>query len=144
MAAECIFCEIIARRAAADIVHEDELTIAVVDLRQHNPGHVLVIPKAHINDVRGLDERTGSALMNSLVRIAKAVDSAFPNEGMTVWHSIGPAAFQEVPHMHLHVHPRRLGDGLLHVYPNVPTNVDPVTRATYADQIRRALKRHQP
>lgn len=144
MAAECIFCEIIARRAAADIVHEDELTIAVVDLRQHNPGHVLVIPKAHINDVRGLDERTGSALMNSLVRIAKAVDSAFPNEGMTVWHSIGPAAFQEVPHMHLHVHPRRLGDGLLHVYPNVPTNVDSVTRATYADQIRRALKRHQP
>lgn len=109
MATECIFCEIIARRAAADIVHEDELTIAVVDLRQHNPGHVLVIPKAHINDVRGLDERTGSALMNSLVRIAKAVDSAFPNEGMTVWHSIGPAAFQEVPHMHLHVHPRRLG-----------------------------------
>ena len=144
MAAECIFCEIIARRAAADIVHEDELTIAVVDLRQHNPGHVLVIPKAHINDVRGLDERTGSALMNSLVRIAKAVDSAFPNEGMTVWHSIGPAAFQEVPHMHLHVHPRRLGDGLLHVYPNVPTNVDPVTRATYADQIRRALKHAQP
>lgn len=144
MAAECIFCEIIARRAAADIVHEDELTIAVVDLRQHNPGHVLVIPKAHINDVRGLDERTGGALMNSLVRIAKAVDCAFPNEGMTVWHSIGPAAFQEVPHMHLHVHPRRLGDGLLHVYPNVPTNVDPVTRATYADQIRRALKHAQP
>jgi len=142
VATECIFCEIIARRAAADIVHEDELTIAVVDLRQHNPGHVLVIPKAHINDVRGLDERTGSALMNSLVRIAKAVDSAFPNEGMTVWHSIGPAAFQEVPHMHLHVHPRRLGDGLLRVYPNVPTNVDPVTRATYADQIRRELK-HQ-
>ena len=143
MATECIFCEIIARRAAADLVHEDELTIAVVDLRQHNPGHVLVIPKAHINDVRGLDERTGSALMNSLVRIAKAVDSAFPNEGMTVWHSIGPAAFQEVPHMHLHVHPRRLGDGLLRVYPNVPTNEDPVTRATYADQIRRALKHQQ-
>lgn len=144
MVTECIFCEIIARRAAADIVREDELTIAVVDLRQHNPGHVLVIPKAHINDVRGLDERTGSALMTSLVRIAKAVDSAFPNEGMTVWHSIGPAAFQEVPHMHLHVHPRRLGDGLLRVYPNVPTNVDPVTRATYADQIRRALKHEQP
>ena len=144
VATECIFCEIIAGRAAADIVHEDELTIAVVDLRQHNPGHVLVIPKAHINDVRDLDERTGSALMNSLVRIAKAVDSAFPNEGMTVWHSIGPAAFQEVPHMHLHVHPRRLGDGLLCVYPNVPTNVDPATRATYADQIRRALKHQQP
>lgn len=77
--------------------------------------------------------------MNTLVRVARAVDSAFPNEGMTVWHSIGPAAFQEVPHMHLHVHPRRLGDGLLRVYPDVPTNADPVRRATYAERVRQAL-----
>lgn len=59
--ADCVFCEIIAGRAAADIVYENESTIAVIDLRQHNPGHVLVIPKAHINDVRGLDERTAGA-----------------------------------------------------------------------------------
>jgi histidine triad (HIT) family protein len=143
MTTDCIFCEIVEKRAAADIVHEDELTVAVVDLRQQNPGHVLVIPKAHINDVRGLDERTGSALMNTLVRIAKAVDRAFPSEGMTVWHSIGPAAFQEVPHMHLHVHPRRPGDGLLRVYPNVPANADPASRATYADRIRRTLEHEQ-
>jgi len=140
MIPECVFCEIIAGRAAADIVYEDELTIAVVDPRQHNPGHVLVIPKTHINDVRGLDPRSGSAMMNSLVKVARAVDRAFPNEGMTVWHSIGPAAFQEVPHMHLHVHPRRLGDGLLRVYPNVPTDVDPAIRATYAERVRRALE----
>jgi histidine triad (HIT) family protein len=140
MATECIFCEIMEGRAAADIVYEDELTVAAVDPRQHNPGHVLVIPRAHINDVRGLDERTGSAVMNTLVRIARAVDRAFPNEGMTVWHSIGPAAFQEVPHMHLHVHPRRLGDGLLRVYPNVPSNADPASRAIYAERVRQALE----
>src|SRR6185437_13406103 len=56
MAAECIFCEILAGRAPADIAFEDEWTIAAIDLRQHNPGHVLVIPKAHINDIRELDE----------------------------------------------------------------------------------------
>ncbi len=134
-----MFCEIIEGRGAADIVYQDELTVAVIDPRQHNPGHVLVIPRAHINDVRALDERTGSAVMSTLVRIARAVDHAFPNEGMTVWHSIGPAAFQEVPHMHLHVHPRRLGDGLLRVYPGVPSDADPVTRATYAERIRQAL-----
>lgn len=139
MTVECIFCEIIAGCAAADIVYEDELTIAVVDLRQHNPGHVLVIPKAHINDVRGLDDRTGSAVMSTLVRIARAVDGAFPNEGLSVWHSIGPAAFQEVPHMHVHVHPRRLGDELLRVYPGVPTNEDPAPRAKYAERLRSAL-----
>lgn len=143
MTAECIFCAMVAGRAAADIVYEDELTIAAIDLRQHNPGHVLVIPKAHVNDARALDERTASAVMSTLVRIARAVDRAFPNEGMTVWHSIGPAAFQEVPHMHVHVHPRHLGDGLLRVYPGVPTNEDPAVRVTYAERVRAALKAEQ-
>jgi histidine triad (HIT) family protein len=143
MAAECVFCEILEGRAAADVVYEDDLTAAFIDPRQHNPGHVLVIPKVHVNDVRALDQRTGAALMNTLVKIARAVDSAFPNEGMSVWHSIGPAAFQEVPHMHVHVHvhPRRLGDDLLRVYPGVPTEADAASRATYAERVRRALGR---
>jgi histidine triad (HIT) family protein len=81
--------------------------------------------------------------MSTLVRIARAVDRAFPNEGMTVWHSIGPAAFQEVPHMHVHVHPRHLGDGLLRVYPGVPTNEDPAVRVTYTERVRSALKAEQ-
>src|SRR6185437_5294206 len=115
------------------------LTIAVIDLRQHNAGHVLVIPKPHINDLRELDERTAGAVMRTLVRIARAVGSAFPNEGMSLWHSIGPAAFQEVPHMHLHVQPRHLGDGLLRVYPDVPTDAEPASRAAYAERVRRAL-----
>lgn len=74
MAAECIFCEIIEGRAPANVVYEDELTVAAVDLRQYNPGHVLVIPKAHVNDVRELDERTGNAVMCTVVKIARAVD----------------------------------------------------------------------
>jgi histidine triad (HIT) family protein len=144
MAIECIFCEIIAVRAPADLVYQDELTIAAIDLRQHNPGHVLVIPRAHINDIRSLDERTGAAVMNTLIRMARAVARAFPSEGMSVWHSIGPAAFQEIPHMHFHVHPRRLGDGLLRVYPDVPVNADPALRAAYAEQVRQALAHERP
>ena len=139
MATDCIFCEIIAGRAPAQIVHEDDLTVALIDARQHHPGHVLVVPRVHINDLRELDPRTGAGLMATLVRIARAVDGAFPNEGMSVWHSVGPAAFQEVPHMHLHVHPRRLGDGLLQVYPGVPVDADPSVRAAYAQRLRHAL-----
>lgn len=127
------------RRAPADIVYEDALTVAVVDPRQHNPGHVLVIPRAHVNDIRELDEPTGSGLIATLVKIARAVDQAFPNDGMSLWHSIGPGAFQEVPHMHVHVHPRQMGDGLLRVYPDVPADADPASRAAYAERIRRAL-----
>jgi histidine triad (HIT) family protein len=141
MVAQCIFCEITAGRAPADIVYEDNLTAAFVDPRQHNPGHVLVVPRAHINDIRQLDARTGGALMETLIKLARAVDKAFPNEGMSVWHSVGPAAFQEVPHLHLHVHPRRLGDGLLRIYPGVPVDADPADRAEYAERLRDALIR---
>jgi len=129
----------VAERAPADIVHQDDLTVAFVDPRQHNPGHVLVVPRRHINDIRQLDPPTGARLMETLIKIARAVDRTFPSEGMSVWHSIGPAAFQEVPHMHMHVHPRRLGDGMLRVYPGVPVDADPNTRASYAERLRNAL-----
>jgi histidine triad (HIT) family protein len=139
MVNECVFCEIVAGRAPADVVYEDDQTVAFIDPRQHNPGHVLVVTRTHINDIRHLDPRAGAQLMNTLIKIARAVDRAFPNEGMSLWHSVGPAAFQEVPHMHMHVHPRRLGDGLLRVYPGAPVDADPTSRATYAQRLRLAL-----
>jgi histidine triad (HIT) family protein len=136
---ECVFCEIMAGRAPGDVIYEDEQTIALIDPRQHNPGHVLVAPRKHINDIRELDPTIGAQLMNGLIKIARAVDKAFPNEGMSVWHSVGPAAFQEIPHMHLHVHPRQRDDGLLRVYPGVPVDADPTVRASYAERLRHAL-----
>jgi histidine triad (HIT) family protein len=135
----CVFCEILAGRAPGDIVYEDDLTAAFIDPRQHNPGHVLVVPRAHIVDIRHLDQQTGAQLMNALIIIARAVDRAFPSEGMSLWHSVGPAAFQEVPHMHMHVHPRKLGDGLLRVYPGATVDAEPLIRAAYAERLRQAL-----
>ena len=139
MASECVFCEIMAGRAPADIVYEDDLTVVFVDPRQHNPGHVLVVPRTHINDITQLDPRSGAALMNTMITMARAVDRAFPNEGLSLWHSIGPGAFQEIPHMHMHVHPRWLGDGMLRVYPGIPVDADPKVRASYAERLRQVL-----
>jgi histidine triad (HIT) family protein len=135
----CIFCRIVDGSAQAAIVYDDERTLAFVDLRQANPGHVLVIPKMHINDVRELDSDTGSALMQSVARVTSAVGRAFPNNGISLWHSIGEAAFQEVPHLHIHIHPRLDGDRLLQVYPGEPVDVDFGTRARYAAMLRHEL-----
>ncbi len=143
MADPCIFCGIVNRSTAASVVFEDDETLAFIDLRQANPGHVLVIPKTHINDVRGLDKETGAALMQSVARITRAVGSAFPNNGISLWHSIGEAAFQEVPHLHIHVHPRLDNDNILRVYETLPENVDLATRERYADMVRRELHRLQ-
>lgn len=139
MSEQCVFCEIARGTQSASIVWEDALTLAFLDLRQFHAGHTLVIPRRHLGDVRELDDATGAALMASVARITRAVGAAFPNEGLSVWHSIGAAAAQEVPHLHIHVHPRKSGDGLLRVYPRVAPEPEQAMRDTYADRLRSYL-----
>jgi histidine triad (HIT) family protein len=135
----CVFCGMVRGTQPASVVWEDDLTMAVVDLRQFHAGHTLVIPRQHLRDVRELDHSTGAAVMAAVARITRAVAAAFPNQGLSVWHSIGEAAFQEVPHLHIHVHPRMLQDGLLEVYPHAPAMPDKTTRDRYAATLRSYL-----
>jgi len=136
----CVFCEIVRGSAPASIVCEDEMTMAFIGLRQFHPGHTLVIPRRHFHDVRELDYATGAALMATVSRITRAVGLAFPNQGLSLWHSIGEAAFQEVPHLHIHVHPRLLDDNFLRVYPHWPPPLpDEDTRNRYAAMLRAHL-----
>jgi histidine triad (HIT) family protein len=139
MTESCVFCGIARGTEPASIVWEDGLTLAVIDLRQFHPGHTLVIPRRHLRDLRELDEATGAALMATVVRITRAVSAAFPSQGLSLWHSIGEAAHQEVPHLHFHVHPRMLGDRLLQVYPSAPALPDRATLDEYAATLRSFL-----
>lgn len=135
----CVFCQIAAGTVPASLFYQDALTMAFLDLRQFHAGHALVIPRRHFDDVRELDDETGAALMATVIRVTRAVGEAFPNEGISIWHSIGEAAFQEVPHLHIHVHPRRKDDGVLRVYPESPPTADEQTREDYAARLRRQL-----
>jgi histidine triad (HIT) family protein len=139
MSVACVFCEIVRGAEPASIVWEDELTMAFLDRRQFHPGHTLVIPRQHLRDVRELDRETGAALMDSVARITRAVALAFPNQGLSLWHSIGEAADQEVPHLHIHVHPRVLDDRLLRVYPFAAAEPDKPLRDRYAATLRAYL-----
>jgi histidine triad (HIT) family protein len=136
----CVFCAIARGRAAASIVCENEMALAAVDLRQFHPGHTLVIPRHHFHDVRELDDATGAALMAMVSRVARAVGRAFPNQGLSLWHSIGEAAFQEVPHLHIHIHPRLMGDNVLRVYPRLVANTERSTLDSYAAILRSHLE----
>ena len=136
----CLFCDIAAGKIPASIVHQDELTIAFMDLRQFHPGHTLVIPRRHFRDVRELDDSTGAALMATVTRVTRAVGVVFPNEGLSLWHSIGDAAFQEVPHLHIHIHPRFRDDNVLQVYPSPPATPNKAKRDQYAATLRQNLE----
>ena len=117
MPGDCPFCAILAGDLPASIVCEDDGVVAFMDLRQAVPGHVLVVPRQHVETLYDLDEDSAAALMRMAVRVAKAARATFDPAGLNLWQSNGEAGGQEVPHFHLHVHPRRVGDGLLDVYP---------------------------
>ena len=139
-ASDCVFCAIAAGRAGASIITSDETTIAFLDLRQFHPGHVLVIPRRHIPDIRDVDDATAAAVMLSVARMARAVDRVFPNDGLSIWHSAGEGANQEVPHLHFHVHPRRFGDDVLRVYPSPPASPARDVLDGWANDLRSALR----
>lgn len=113
----CAFCGIVDGSNPHSLVWEDAKTIAFMSLRQQREGHVLVIPRAHVENILGITEEIGSAVMATTVRVARAVEAAFQPEGLHLWQSNGPAAGQEVPHFHMHVMPRWHGDGLLAWHP---------------------------
>lgn len=136
---DCVFCDIVAGARGASRVLETDAAIAFMDLRQANRGHVLVIPRDHVPDVFALSDETGAALMAAVVRVARAVRDSCPQQGLSIWQSNGPAAHQEVPHVHFHVHPRLLDDGLLRVYPERPERPARPELDELAARIRRAL-----
>lgn len=139
MSDRCVFCAIARGAAPASIVCENDVAMAFVDPRQFHAGHTLVIPREHLRDVRELDDNTGAALMAMVSRVTRAVGRAFPNQGMSLWHSIGEAAFQEIPHLHIHIHPRFVGDNVLRVYPQRPADTERSILDSYAALLRSRL-----
>ncbi len=122
----------------ASVVWKDDLTLAFIDFRQFHAGHTLVIPRQHLRDVRELDDATAGALA-LVTRITRAVARAFPSQGLSLWHSNGEAADQEVPHLHFHVLPRLRDDRMLRIYPSAPALPDRLIRDSYAQTLRSHL-----
>lgn len=106
----CVFCDIIARRAAAHIVYEDDATVAFMDIMPIHEGHTLVVPKTHVANVFEIDPEDAAAAMRTAVKVARAVKAAFGCDGVNIFQSNGPAAGQTVFHFHVHVLPRWVGD----------------------------------
>ena len=109
---ECIFCDIIEGRAPADVVFEDEETLAFMDINPASPGHTLIIPKRHVRDIYELDEETAAAVMRTTVKVARAVKMALQPDGMNLVQSNERAGGQEIFHFHMHIIPRWYDDGL--------------------------------
>lgn len=113
----CVFCRIVAREIPATVVHEDEHTLAFMDLGQVNPGHVLVAVKAHAENLYALTDGQAGAVLCSAARVARAIRDAFGPQGLSVYQANGKAAGQTVFHYHVHLVPRYEGDGMALTWP---------------------------
>ena len=110
--AYCIFCQIVEGILPSSNVHEDEIFLAFMDIQPVNPGHILVIPKAHFVDLTDLPAYTGAHLFQVAQRIVLGLPkTGIKMEGANLFLAHGEAAGQEVFHVHLHVIPRFASDG---------------------------------
>jgi len=108
---ECIFCAIVAGRAPASIVFEDDTTLAFMDITPATPGHLLVIPKAHYRNLFDAPPAVAAQVMQTGARLAPALRAASGCAGMNFYVANEALAGQEVWHLHLHLLPRYPGDG---------------------------------
>lgn len=109
---DCVFCDIIAGRAAVSLIHEDEHCFALMTIGPVNKGHAMVIPRAHWTYVADVEPAVLGHIMQVGARVGDGVRrSGLPCEAINYFIADGEAAGQEVFHMHLHVYPRVKDDG---------------------------------
>jgi histidine triad (HIT) family protein len=110
---DCVFCQIVAGRLPANVVHDDGIVLAFLDIHPFTPGHTLVIPKHHAPYLADLDTENEERLFAVTKRVAAALHhAALRCEGVNLFLSDGAVAGQEIFHLHMHVFPRFTGDPL--------------------------------
>jgi histidine triad (HIT) family protein len=106
----CVFDDIIAGALPAAVVYDDPSVLAFLDHRPLLPGHILVVPKTHYETLGDLPTEQLGPFFVAVQRLAETVETAMHADGSFV--AINIRISQSVPHLHVHVVPRRKGDGL--------------------------------
>jgi len=132
----CIFCGLVNGKLQASRVYEDNHTLAFMNQRQANLGHVLVIPKTHYLTIYELDGEIAAHLFQTVVLVAQAIRHSLRPDGLTIWQSNGVVAGQEIYHVHIHVFPRAANDQFIRFYPKMPALQERTTLDCLAETIR--------
>jgi histidine triad (HIT) family protein len=107
----CIFCKIIAREIPARVLMQNEKAMALLDAFPLAPGHSLVIPKLHYAKVQQMSQQDALAMFEIVWKLTGAVETGSQVNASTIAIHNGREAGQEVPHVHVHIVPRKKGDG---------------------------------
>jgi histidine triad (HIT) family protein len=109
---DCLFCKIVAGEVPAQIVAQDELTVAFMDINPATRGHALVVPRRHAANLLEIEPDDLAATVLAAQRLARLITERLGADGVNLLNSCGSAAWQTVFHLHMHVIPRYAGDPL--------------------------------
>ena len=137
---DCIFCKIIKGEIPSFKVYEDEKVFAFEDINPISPGHTLVIPKNHAENIWDISEEDLLAVQRASKKIAKGIKEALDVDGIACMQLNGRAVQQEVMHYHLHLVPRRADQPALPIakWDIKPGNMDEIKER--AEKISAAIK----
>ena len=135
---DCIFCRIVAGEVPSFRLLEDDRVLSFMDINPANEGHCLVIPKAHAANLFESQDESVAAAAAAARRVADAVRRTLDPPGISLMQANGPAAGQSVFHLHFHVIPRCVDDGLLFNWEPCPGDLDVIGRL--AERIRANLR----
>ncbi len=136
---DCVFCKIRDGQIPSTRVYEDDRTLVFMDINPLNEGHCLVVTRAHAATLYDAAEADLQAAIATARRVAVALRAALQPDGLNMLQANGPAAFQSVPHFHLHLIPRWTSDGKGFDWPLVPG--DRARIQATAEKLRAALAR---
>jgi len=125
---DCVFCKIRDGQVPSFKIHDDDRTLTFMDINPLNSGHCLVITKQHAASIFEADVEDLQAAMGTAKKVALAIQHAFKPDGLNLLQANGPAAFQSVPHFHLHLIPRWNNDGKGFDWKPVPGNRDSIMK----------------
>ncbi len=134
---DCVFCKIRDRQIPSTKIYEDERTLCIMDINPLNAGHCLVLTKVHAATIFEAEMVDLQAAIATAQRVATAQRRALKPDGLNMLQANGPAAFQSVPHFHLHLIPRWTNDGKGFDWKLVPGDRDRIAKV--GDQLRAEL-----
>jgi histidine triad (HIT) family protein len=137
---ECIFCQIIAGKVSSNIVYQDEYVMAFLSNHPVNPGHTLVVPKKHYENIYDISQEEVGHLFEVVKQISMAVRDAMSVEGLRIVQNNGEVGGQVIFHLHVHVIPMKLHNQRNDkVYRDPPDKCSDEALALDAQKIRQQL-----
>ena len=125
--ADCVFCMIRDGKIPSAKVYDDERTLAFMDINPLTRGHCLVVTKVHAATLYDAEPEDLKAAIATAKKVAGAIRHALNPDGLNLLQANGAAAFQSVPHFHLHLIPRWTGDGKGFDWKLVPGSREEIT-----------------